>query len=127
MAENVRKPIPYPEAPDYFGVGCAMDYADNFRLGAAGSYAKNERWAKYSISQELDCLVTELQQYIFSVVCHPPGGFEVDDADYIEQVEIFRGWILEYDPPTNSFKQLVASQEEGIDEFIRLRRQYKAE
>jgi len=73
----------------------------------------------------LDILATLLQQNIYTVIAHPPAGFEVAYASDIEGYERFRGWILRYDPLTEEWTLLVASQEVGIDEFIRLRREFK--
>ncbi|GAI39492.1 unnamed protein product [marine sediment metagenome] len=125
MSKETRQPIPYSEPPDYFTFGNAAGYAEGFRTGAEGSFAKGDRWAKYWRSSKLDVLVTELQEGIFSIVTYPPAGFVIDDTNYIEQAERFRGWILEYRAEPYGWRILAASQEVGIDEFQRLRRQYK--
>ncbi|MBA7692654.1 hypothetical protein ES703_101221 [subsurface metagenome] len=125
MRTDTRQPVPYKEAPDYFGFGNAAGYAEMLRNGAPGAFVKDEKWAKYQRSSQLDVLVTELQEGIFSVVTYPPAGFEVDDTPYIEQAERFRGWILQYVSPPDGWRILAASQEVGLDEFIRIRRQYK--
>ncbi|GAI62320.1 unnamed protein product, partial [marine sediment metagenome] len=59
------------------------------------------------------------------VVSFPPAGFMVAYADDIEGYEHFRGWILEYNPETELWTLLVSSEEVGIEEFKRLRREYK--
>ncbi len=125
MTEQTRQPIPYSETPDYFDAALASGYAADFRTGAEGAYAKGDRWAKYWISSKLDVLVSQLQEGIFSIVAHPPAGFVIDDTAYIEQAERFRGWILQYQAEPHGWIHLAASQEVGIDEFTRLRRQYK--
>ena len=125
MSNETRYPIPYKEAPEYFDFGLATGYAENFRTGAARAYAKGDRWAKYWLSSKLDVLVTELQEGIFSIVTYPPAGFEIDDTAYIEQAERFRGWILQYRSEPYGWRVLAASQEVGIDEFSRLRKEYK--
>ena len=125
MSNETRQPIPYSEAPDYLDFALATGYAEDFRTGATGSFAKDERWAKYWVSSKLDVLVTELQEGIFSIVTYPPAGFEIDDTDYIEQAERFRGWILQYRADPYGWRILVSSQEVGIDEFTRIRREYK--
>ena len=125
MTDQTRQPIPYSETPDYFGFGNAAGYAEDFRTGAEGSYAKGDRWAKYWRSSKLDVLVSQLQEGIFSIVAHPPAGFVIDDTAYIEKQEIFRGWILQYVAVPHGWRVLVASQEVGIAEFKRLRREYK--
>jgi len=125
MSEDIRQPVPYPEAPDYFGFGNAAGYAEDFRIGAPGATSKNETWAKYHRYPNLVVLVTKLQEGIFAVVVYPPAGFEIDDTAYIEQAERFRGWILQYRADPYGWRTLASTQELGIDEFIRLRRQYK--
>jgi hypothetical protein len=125
MTQEARKRIPYELAPDYPTYDQALDYAKDFRLGAEGSYEHNERYARYWLASSLDILTTLLQENIYSVVAYPPAGFEVAYADDIEGYEHFRGWIIEYDPAAESWTLLVSSQEVGIDEFIRFRREYK--
>ncbi len=125
MSSDTRQPIPYSEAPDYFTFGYAAGFAENFRTGAPDADLKGDRWARYWWSSKLDVLVTELQAGIFAVVVHPPAGFIIDDTAYIEQAERFRGWILQYVPDPYGWRVLAASQEVGLDEFKRLRRQYK--
>ncbi|GAI67375.1 unnamed protein product, partial [marine sediment metagenome] len=83
-------------------------------------------WAKYWRSSYLDILTTHLQPSIYAVVAYPPAGFEVALVGDIEKLEYFRGWILEYDKVHSRWSCLVRSQEVGIPEFIRLRREYKA-
>jgi len=126
MSTESRQPISFKEAPDYFGFGNAAGYAEDFRVGAPNAYAKGDRWAKYWRSSKLDVLVSQLQEGIFAIVAYPPAGFEIDDTAYIEQVERFRGWILQYIAPPDGWRILAASQEVGEAEFIRLRRGYKA-
>jgi len=126
MSNDARQPIPYTEEPEYFGFGNAAGYAQDFRTGAEGAVIKDDRWAKYERKPNLVVLVTELQQGIFCIVTFPPAGFEVALASDIEQKEIFRGWILQYVAVPYGWRVLAASQEVGIDEFIRLRREYKA-
>jgi len=125
MGEDIKRPVPYLESPEYITFGLAAGYAQNFRTGASGAYVKGERWAKYWWKPYLVVLVTELQEGIFSVVSYPPAGFEVAMASEIEEWERFRGWILEYVPDPYGWHILAASQEVGIDEFIKLRREYK--
>jgi len=125
MSNQTRQPVPYPEAPGYFGLAEAESYAEDFRIGAEGAYLKDEKWAKYWLNSKLDVLVTQLQANIFTVVSYPPAGFEVDDTAYIEIAERFRGWILQYQGEPWGWLVLVTSQAVGIDEFIRLRREYK--
>jgi len=127
MAEDVRKRIPYNVAPDYPTYAQAESYAEDFRTGAAAAYLKDERWARYWLSSYLDILTTRLQANIYTVIAHPPAGFEVAHASDIEGYERFRGWILQYDPHHARWSLLVRSQEVGIAEFKRLRREYKAE
>ncbi|GAH90076.1 unnamed protein product [marine sediment metagenome] len=122
-----RPLIPYQEAPAYPTYRQVEAYAEDFRTGGEHAYAKDERWAKYWLSAELDILASLLRTDIYGIVAHPPGGFEVALADDIEKAEIFRGWILQYDPHHARWSLLVRSEEVGIDEFIRLRREYKAE
>jgi len=127
MSSDARQPIPYSEAPDYFGLDTAISYAENFRVGAPLAYAKDDRWAKYRLSSTLDILTTLLQTNIYTVIAYPPAGFEVALVSDIEDKETFRGWILQYDPVHSQWSCLVRSQEVGIAEFKRLRREYKAE
>ncbi len=125
MTQEARKRIPYDQAPDYPTYDQALDYAKDFRLGAEGSYEYDERYAYYSLSSSLEILTTLLRENIYSVVAYPPAGFEVAYADDIEGYEHFRGWIIQYDPGTETWTLLVSSQEVGLDEFKRLRREYK--
>jgi hypothetical protein len=125
MSNDLRQRIAYQTEPEYPTLAEAKSYAEDFRIGAPNAYAKDDRWAKYWLSGYLDILTTRLQEGIYAVVSHPPAGFEVALAGDIEVLERFRGWILEYDPPTHSWILLAASQEVGIPEFIRLRREYK--
>ncbi len=127
MTEQTRQPIPYSEDPDYFGFGNAAGYAEDFRTGAEGSFIKGDRWAQYWRSSKLDVIVSQLQEGLFAIVVFPPAGFVIDDTAYIEQVERFRGWILQYRAEPYGWRVVAASQEVGIGEFIRLRREYKAE
>ncbi|GAJ00953.1 unnamed protein product, partial [marine sediment metagenome] len=120
-----RQPIPYGETLDYFGFGDALGYAEDFRTGAEGSYAKGDRWAKYWRSSKLEVLVSQLQESIFSIVVHPPAGFEVAYVNDIEKVERFTGWILQYRAETHGYAVLAATERIGEDEFKRLRREYK--
>lgn len=126
MSSDTRQLVPYSEAPDYPSFDDATGFAEDFRTGAAGAYIKDERWAKYWWTSRLDILATQLQEGIFAVVAYPPAGFQVAYASDIEEVERFRGWILEYQAQPPKWILLAASQEVGIDEFIRLRREYKA-
>ncbi|GAI69271.1 unnamed protein product [marine sediment metagenome] len=125
MTQETRYPIPYSEAPDYFGFGNAAGYAEDFRTGAEGAYAKGEKWAKYWRSSKLDILVTFLQEGIFSIVTYPPAGFVIDDTAYIEKAERFRGWILQYRADPYGWAVLAATERIGIEEFTRLRKEYK--
>ncbi|GAI17872.1 unnamed protein product [marine sediment metagenome] len=125
MTIDTRQPVPYSEEPDYIVSGYAAGYAEDFRTGAKGAVIKNDKWAKYERKPNLVVLVTELQEGIFSIVAYPPAGFEIDDTAYIEQAERFRGWILKYRADPYGWAVLAASQEVGIDEFIRLRRELK--
>ncbi len=127
MSTDTRQPVPYSEAPDYPTYEQAEFCAEDFRTGAEGAFIRDEKWAKYERQPNLVVLVTELQEGIFSIVAYPPAGFEVAYADDIEKRERFRGWILYYSPIAESWQLLVSSQEVGMDEFIRLRREYKAE
>ncbi len=125
MSTDIRQPVPYSETPDYFDFGNAAGFADDFRTGAEGAVEKGERWAKYLWKPNLIVLVTELQEGIFNVVSYPPAGFEVALASDIEHLERFRGWILQYRALPYGWRVLAASQEVGIDEFDRLRLEYK--
>ncbi|MBA7660463.1 hypothetical protein ES703_68465 [subsurface metagenome] len=125
MSEQQRPPIPYDTAPDYPTYDQAEAYAEDFRTGAEGAYAKDESWARYWQSSYLDILTTQLQANIYTVIALPPAGFEVAHASDIEGYEHFRGWILQYDPETELWSVLVSSEEVGIEEFKRLRREYK--
>lgn len=125
MSSDTRTPIKYQAQPEYPSLAEAEAYADDFRTGAGNAYAKDERWAKYWRSSYLDILTTLLQTNIYAVVAYPPAGFEVAYASDIEQVERFRGWILQYDPVHSRWSLLVRSEEVGMNEFKRLRREYK--
>lgn len=127
MTGNVRAPIEYQTEPEYPTLAEAEAYADDFRTGATNAYAKDEKWAKYWVSSELDILTSYLQTNIYAVVSFPPGGFEYASPKEVESLEYFRGWILHYDPVHARWVCLVRSQEVGIDEFKRLRREYKAD
>jgi hypothetical protein len=126
MLYSLSQPVPYSEEPEYFGFGNAAGYAEDFRTGAEGAVIKDDRWAKYERQPNLVVWVTLLQEGIFAIVTYPPAGFEVAYADDIEKREIFRGWILQYRADPYGWIVLAASQEVGIDEFKRLRREYKA-
>ncbi len=125
MSADTEQPVPYLESPEYITFGNAAGFAENFRTGVSDAYVKGKRWAKYWWKPYLFVLVTELQEGIFSVVAYPPAGFEVALASDIEEAERFRGWILQYVPDPYGWRVLAASQEVGIDEFIRLEREYK--
>ena len=126
MSGNIDRPVPYSEEAEYFTFALATGYAEDFRTGAEGSETKGDKWAKYGKEPNLLVLVTELQPGIFSIVVYPPAGFEVAGADDIEQKEIFRGWILQWVAPPDGWRILAATQDVGIDEFKRRRREYKA-
>lgn len=125
MTSEQRKRIPFSEAPDYPNYEQAESFAEDFRTGAENAFEKGERWARYWLLATIDILTTLLRANIYSVVAYPPAGFVIDDTDYIEKAERFRGWILGYHPRDKSWTLLVSSQEVGTDEFKRLRRQYK--
>jgi hypothetical protein len=125
MSIDTRQPVPYSEEPEYIDFGNAAGCAEDFRTGAWNAYAKGEKWAKYLRKPNLVVLVTYLQEGIFGVYAYPPAGFEIDDTTYIEEVERFRGWILQYRAEPYGWKVLAASQEVGICEFVRLRGKYK--
>lgn len=127
MSVDTRQPVPYSEDPDYFDFWEAIGYAEDFRTGAEGAFIRDDKWAKYKRYPNLVVLATQLQEGIFSIVAYPPAGFEVALASDIEAAERFRGWILQYDPSAELWSHLVSSQEVGMDEFKRLRREYKAE
>jgi hypothetical protein len=127
MSNNLRQPIKYQTEPEYPTLAEVKAYAEDFRTGGADARLKFEKWAKYWLSSYLDILVTQLQESIYTVVAYPPAGFEVALVGDIEKLEYFRGWILQYYPPTQSWFFLAASQEVGIDKFIRLRREFKEE
>ena len=126
MTNGQRKRITYQEAPDYPTYNQAIAYAQDFRNGAPGAYEEGERYARYLLASTLDVLTTLLKENIYSVVVYPPAGFEVAYADDIEGYEHFRGWIVEYNTGTETWFLLVSSQEVGIDDFKRIRREYKA-
>ncbi|GAI74674.1 unnamed protein product [marine sediment metagenome] len=126
MSADMRQRIAYQTEPEYPSLAEAEAYADDFRTGATNAYAKDEKWAKYWLSGYLDILTTRLQANIYAVVSYPPAGFEVALAGDIEVLEHFRGWIFQYDKVHSRWSCLIRSQEVGIDEFIRLRREYKA-
>ncbi|GAI69222.1 unnamed protein product [marine sediment metagenome] len=126
MSADMRQRISYQTEPEYPTLAQAESYAEDFRNGSPNAYAKDDRWAKYWLSGYLDILTTHLQANIYAVVSYPPAGFEVALAGDIETLERFRGWILQYDPPTESWILLAASQEVGIPEFILQRRAYKS-
>ncbi|GAI73005.1 unnamed protein product [marine sediment metagenome] len=126
MSNDQRQRIAYQTEPEYPTLAEAEAYADDFRNGALNAYAKDERWAKYWLSGYLDILTTHLQTNIYAVVSYPPAGFEVAHANEIEELEHFRGWILQYDKVHSRWSCLVRSQEVGITEFKRLRREYKS-
>ena len=127
MSEHIRPPVKYLEEPAYPTYEQVESYAEDFRTGAGSSFEKGERWARYWLASTLAVLTTLLKGNIYAVVAYPPAGFEYADPHELAVLEYFRGWILEYDPEAESWTLLAASQEVGIDEFIRLRRQYKAE
>jgi len=121
-----RKRITYQEPPAYPSYDQALAYAQDFRNGAPGSYLKGDRYARYWLTASLDVSTTLLATDIFSVVAYPPAGFEVAYASDIEGYEHFRGWIFRYDPFTDKWTCLHQSEHTGIEEFKRLRREYKA-
>ena len=125
MTNGQRQRIPYQEPPDYPPYNEALPYAYDFRNGALLAYQGDEHWARYWLTSTLDILTTHLKNNIYSLVAFPPAGFEIAYADDIEAYEHFRGWIVEYDINTASWFLLVSSQEAGIDEFKRIRREYK--
>jgi hypothetical protein len=127
MSEHIRPPVEYQATPDYPTYGQAESFAEDFRTGAAAAYQKDERWARYWLASTLDILTTLLKGNIYAVVAYPPAGFEYAYTDEVADLEYFRGWILEYDPETELWSLLVSSQKVGIDEFTRLRREYKAD
>ncbi|GAI60810.1 unnamed protein product [marine sediment metagenome] len=126
MSEHIRPPVKYQATPDYPTYEQAESFAEDFRTGAEGAYQTGERWARYWLARTMDILTTLLKDDIYSVVAFPPAGWEYADPEELEDLEYFRGWILEYHPETESWTLLVSSQEVGIDEFNRLRREYKA-
>ena len=111
--------------PDYPTYEQAESFAEDFRTGAGNAYEKNERWARYWLASTIDILTTQLKGNIYAVVAYPPAGFEYAYPDEVADLEYFRGWILEYYPDTESWTLLVSSQEVSIDEFTRLRREFK--
>ncbi len=127
MGKDIRPPVEYQATPDYPTYEQAESFAKDFRTGAAGAYKKGERWARYWLVATLDILTTLLKGNIYSVVAYPPAGFEYADPDELTDLEYFRGWILEYHECLGYWTLLVSSQEVGIDEFNRLRREYKAD
>jgi hypothetical protein len=127
MSEHIRPPVKYQAMPDYPTYEQAESFAENFRTGAGNAYEKNERWARYWLASTIDILTTQLKGNIYAVVAYPPAGFEYADPDEVADLEYFRGWILEYYPDTESWTLLVSSQEVSIDQFTRLRREFKAD
>ncbi|NVM26665.1 MAG: hypothetical protein HWN70_12225, partial [Desulfobacterales bacterium] len=115
----------YQQPPDYPTYDQATAYAEDFRNGAPFAYQKSERHARYWLSSTLDVLTTFLRENTYALLIYPPAGLEIAYASDIEDCEHFRGWIVEYDIETESWTLLVSSQEVGIDEFKRIRREYK--
>jgi hypothetical protein len=125
MSEHIRPPVEYQVTPDYPTYEQAESFAEDFRKGAAGAYEKGVIWARYWLNSTLNILTTLLKGDIYAVVAYPPAGFEYADPDEVADLEYFRGWILEYHSKTSSWTLLVSSRLIGIDEFTRLRREYK--
>ncbi len=125
MSGDIRPPVEYQATPDYPTYEQAESFAEDFRTGAENAYEKGDRYARYWLLATLDILTTLLKGNIYAVVAYPPAGFEYADPDEVADLEYFRGWILEYHPETESWTLLVSSQEVGIDQFTRLRREYK--
>ncbi len=127
MGEDTRPPVEYQVTPDYPTYEQAESFAEDFRTGAAAAYEKNDRYARYWLLATVDILTTLLKGNIYAVVAYPPAGFEYADPDEVADLEYFRGWILEYHEANSGWTLLVSTQEVGIEEFIRLRREYKAD
>lgn len=125
MTDEMRPPVEYGTSPIYPSTPEAELHAQDFRLGAATAYEKGDRYARYGWTFSLDILATLLTTNIFSVVAYPPAGFEVALASDIEGYEHFRGWIFRYDPFTETWTCLHQSEHTGMDEFKRLRSEYK--
>jgi hypothetical protein len=125
MITGLRKPIKCQALPEYPTYVQAKAFADDFRAGAENAYEKGDRYARYWLSSSLDIETTQLKENIYTAVAFPPAGFELASSKERENLERFRGWIFKYDPATSFWFLLVASQKVGIDNFIRIRREYE--
>ena len=125
MGEDIRPPVKYQEEPVYPTYEQVESYAEDFRKGAAAAYQKGDRFARYWLEPTLNILTTLLKGNIYAVVAYPPAGWEYAYPGELAYLEYFRGWILEYNPETESWTLLISSQEVGIDDFMRLRQACK--
>jgi len=125
MTKADHPPYPYQGAPGFPREWDVKSYAENLRLGAPGASAKGDSWALYWLSSRLDILATHLRANFYSVVALPPGSLEKVKAGSYDQLDYFRGWLLEYGSAPGGWKLRADTREVGTNEFIRLRRELK--
>jgi len=120
-----RKRVKLGEAAVYPTDAQAKGYAGYYRDNILPG---NDPRTAYQVTQHdltVDVLSTWGVDGIFFVYAYPPAGFVISKPEDVLKLQIFEGWILEYQAQDGIFNLLVKASRDGVDYFWQQHRLHK--
>ena len=113
----MRAAVPRLTAPPYPLTAKAIDYAEHYRVNYFIKTGDPKGFHVYQHNRYIDITATGGDRNYFVIYAYPPGGLWFAGIDELELAEDWRGWILLYDPPTQSYKVIACSKDGGHRAF----------
>ena len=109
-------------APPYPGTTKAIAYAEDYRVNHFCKTGDPKGFAIFKHNRYIDITATGGKNNYFIIYAYPPGGFWYGYFNELELLEPWRGWILLYDPPKQTYKVLVNTKNDGYQVFESIKR-----
>jgi len=104
-------------APPYPGTAKAIDYAEDYRVNYFVKTGDPKGFNIYEHSRYIDITATGGDRNYFVIYAYPPGGLWFAGIEELELAEHWRGWILLYHPPTQTYEVIVCTKDGGHRAF----------
>lgn len=100
-------------APPYPRTSTAIDYAENYRVNYFCKTGDPKGFAIFHHNRYIDITATGGKNNYFIIYAYPPGGFWYGYFEELQFLEPWRGWILLYDPPRQTYKVICCTKNGG--------------
>lgn len=119
----MRAAIPRLTAPPYPSTEEARAYAEDYRVNYFAKTGDLKGFHIYNHDRYIDITACGGKDNYFVIYAYPPGGFWFAHLEELEPIEPWRGWILHYHPPTQTWTVKYCTYHNAYEGFREMKRQ----